>query len=73
MGYINKKDKQLIVLLISEKVNNLLDSSINNDNDYLILRYLELADNLNLDTNLIIDNDTYYEIAKRYNLKVYND
>ena len=68
MGYINKKDKNLLALLIKEKVYTLINSNKDNENDYLIIRYIELADNLKLDINFIIDNDTYYEIAKRYNL-----
>ena len=68
MGYINKRDKNLLALLIKEKVYTLLDTNKDNENDYLIIRYIELADNLKLDINFIIDSDSYYEIAKRYNL-----
>ena len=68
MSYINKKDKNLLALLIKEKVYTLLDTNKDNENDYLIIRYIELADNLKLDINFIIDSDTYYEVAKRYNL-----
>ena len=55
MAYINKKDKVLMLELITEKVQKYLSKNEDGDNDYMILRLIELADNLGLDTNLIID------------------
>lgn len=40
------------------------------DNDYMILRLIELAENLGLDTNLI-NKEEYYNIAKKYRLPSY--
>ena len=37
----------------------------------MILRLIELADNLGLDTNLIIDKNEYFAILKKYNIPKY--
>ena len=55
MAYINKKDKVLMLELITEKVQKYLSKNEDGDNDYMILRLIELAENLGLDTNLIIE------------------
>lgn len=36
-----------------------------NKNDYMILRLIELAENLGLDTNLITDKEQYFNIDKK--------
>ena len=71
MAYINKKDKVLMLELITEKVQKYLSKNEDGDNDYMILRLIELAENLGLDTNLIIDKNEYFAIAKKYKLPKY--
>lgn len=71
MAYINKKDKVLMLELITEKVQKYLSKNEDGDNDYMILRLVELADNLGLDTNLIIDKNEYFTILKKYNIPKY--
>lgn len=71
MAYINKKDKVLMLELITEKVQKYLSKNEDGDNDYMILRLIELADNLGLDTNLIIDKNEYFAILKKYNIPKY--
>lgn len=71
MAYINKKDKVLMLELITEKVQKYLSKNEDGDNDYMILRLVELADNLGLDTNLIIDKNEYFAILKKYNIPKY--
>lgn len=68
MAYFNKKDKQLIFDLIAEKIQKLLIKNDDGDNDYMILRLVEAADNLGLNTDLIIDKNEYYAILKKYKL-----
>lgn len=68
MAYFNKKDKQLIFDLIAEKIQKLLIKNEDGDNDYMILRLVEAADNLGLNTDLIIDKNEYYAILKKYKL-----
>ena len=43
MGYINKKDKNILFDLIAEKVQSLLHKINDGDNDYMILRLIEVA------------------------------
>lgn len=69
MAYFNKKDKQLIFDLIAEKIQKLLIKNEDGDNDYMILRLVEAADNLGLNIDLIIDKNEYYAILKKYKLK----
>ena len=71
MAYINKKDKVLMLELITEKVQKYLSKNEDGDNDYMILRLIELAENLGLDTNLIIDKEQYFNIARKYRLPNY--
>ena len=71
MAYINRKDRQLLFDLITAKVQTLLSKNNDGDNDYMILRLIEVAENLGLDTNLIIDKNEYFAIAKKYNLPSY--
>ena len=71
MAYINKKDKVLMLELITEKVQKYLSKNEDGDNDYMILRLIELAENLGLDTNLIIDKEQYFNIARKYRLPSY--
>lgn len=71
MAYINKKDKILMLELITEKVQKYLSKNEDGDNDYMILRLIELADNLGLDTNLIIDKNEYFAILKKYKIPKY--
>lgn len=71
MAYINKKDRVLMLELITEKVQKYLSKNEDGDNDYMILRLVELADNLGLDTNLIIDKNEYFAILKKYNIPKY--
>ena len=71
MAYINKKDKVLMLELITEKVQKYLSKNEDGDNDYMILRLIELADNLGLDTNLIIDKNEYFAILKKYKIPKY--
>lgn len=71
MAYINKKDRVLMLELITEKVQKYLSKNEDGDNDYIILRLVELADNLGLDTNLIIDKNEYFAILKKYNIPKY--
>lgn len=71
MAYINKKDRVLMLELITEKVQKYLSKNEDGDNDYMILRLIELADNLGLDTNLIIDKNEYFAILKKYNIPKY--
>lgn len=71
MAYINKKDKILMLELITEKVQKYLSKNEDGDNDYMILRLIELAENLGLDTNLIIDKEQYFNIARKYRLPSY--
>ncbi len=68
MAYFNKKDKQLIFDLIAEKIQKLLIKNEDGDNDYMILRLVEAADNLGLNIDLIIDKNEYYAILKKYKL-----
>ena len=68
MAYFNKKDKQLIFDLIAEKIQKLLLKNEDGDNDYMILRLIEAADNLGLNIDLIIDKNEYYAILKKYKL-----
>ena len=69
MAYFNKKDKQIIFDLIAEKIQKLLIKNEDGDNDYMILRLVEAADNLGLNIDLIIDKNEYYAILKKYKLK----
>lgn len=69
MAYVNKKDKQLVFDLIAEKIQKLLSKNQDGDNDYMILRLVEAADNLGLRTDLIIDKNEYYAILKKYKMK----
>lgn len=71
MAYINRKDRQLLFDLITAKVQTLLSKNNDGDNDYMILRLIEVAENLGLDTNLIIDKNEYFAIAKKYKLPSY--
>ena len=71
MAYINRKDRQLLFDLITAKVQILLSKNNDGDNDYMILRLIEVAENLGLDTNLIIDKNEYFAIAKKYKLPKY--
>jgi len=71
MAYINRKDRQLLFDLITAKVQMLLSKNNDGDNDYMILRLIEVAENLGLDTNLIIDKNEYFAIAKKYKLPSY--
>ena len=71
MAYINNKDRVLMLELITEKVQKYLSKNEDGDNDYMILRLIELADNLGLDTNLIIDKNEYFAILKKYNIPKY--
>lgn len=71
MAYVNKKDRVLMLELITEKVQKYLSKNEDGDNDYMILRLVELADNLGLDTNLIIDKNEYFAILKKYNIPKY--
>lgn len=71
MAYINKKDRVLMLELITEKVQKYLSKNEDGDNDYMILRLVELADNLGLDTNLIIDKNEYFAILKQYKIPRY--
>ena len=71
MAYINKKDRVLMLELITEKVQKYLSKNEDCDNDYMILRLVELSDNLGLDTNLIIDKNEYFAILKKYNIPKY--
>ena len=71
MAYVNKKDRVLMLELITEKVQKYLSKNEDGDNDYMILRLIELADNLGLDTNLIIDKNEYFAILKKYNIPKY--
>lgn len=71
MAYINRKDRQLLFDLITAKVQTLLSKNNDGDNDYMILRLIEVAENLGLDTNLIIDKNEYFAIAKKYKLPKY--
>ena len=57
--------------LITEKVQKYLSKNEDGDNDYMILRLIELADNLGLDTNLIIDKNEYFAILKKYKIPKY--
>lgn len=68
MAYVNKKDKQLVFDLIAEKIQKLLSKNNDGDNDYMILRLVEAADNLGLRTDLIIDKNEYYAILKKYKM-----
>lgn len=68
MAYVNKKDKQLVFDLIAEKIQKLLSKNQDGDNDYMILRLVEAADNLGLRTDLIIDKNEYYAILKKYKM-----
>jgi len=68
MAYVNKKDKQLVFDLIAEKIQKLLSKNEDGDNDYMILRLVEAADNLGLRTDLIIDKNEYYAILKKYKM-----
>ena len=70
MAYINRKDRQLLFDLITAKVQTLLSKNNDGDNDYMILRLIEVAENLGLDTNLIIDKNEYFAIAKKYKLSI---
>ena len=73
MAYINKKDKSILFNLIAEKVQSLLHKNNDGDNDYMILRLIEVAENLGLETDLMIDKNEYYAIAKKYKLPRYHD
>ena len=70
---INKKDKSILFNLIAEKVQSLLVKNNDGDNDYMILRFIEVAENLGLETDLMIDKTEYFAIAKKYKLPRYHD